>query len=288
MDQPKSPEDQAQAQASRKSTGNPPAIVNKKVSNKLNTDEPNANGGKPPDEENRLMWIGHLFLEPSFTDWAIAAFTIVIAIVGYFQWKTIGGQLTEMRKAGTQTDQLISQYRKQVENMEASVRETHALAVAAQTADKQAERALRIQTRPWVDAGVALIEKTDDRSLIKFQVIMENGGQGPALYLSLIQQNFVLPRKTVRESDFPKNSRKVVEDLGHVVGQGVLLPHDTGKGLVIEYEVTPNKLNNGKYWLYAGGEVTYQDVFNQRHVTHFCYRLDENSFHMCNAHNDMN
>lgn len=80
--------------------------------------------------------------------------TVVIAVSNavytYYARKQFGvmhDQLSQMQSSGAQTDQLISLYRQQVteseqqvSRLDASVKEAHALAVAAQTGNNNAIR----------------------------------------------------------------------------------------------------------------------------------------------------
>ncbi len=45
-------------------------------------------------------------------------------------------------------------------------------------------------------------------------------------------------------------------------------------------------------WFFVFGKITYEDTLKHPpdsiHVTHFCARLDADTFHWCNDYNDMN
>ena len=82
----------------------------------------------PPTPLNPERWYERMAL----TDWIIAVATVVIAVVGYFQYQ-------EMAGSGTQTDRMIRLYRSQVAQLSRQAGDTHDLAVAAK---QQAEQAL--------------------------------------------------------------------------------------------------------------------------------------------------
>jgi hypothetical protein len=50
----------------------------------------------PSTQEN---WLVSLFKKPSFTDWAIAAFALATAIVGYKQWKAMQDSVAKTQES---------------------------------------------------------------------------------------------------------------------------------------------------------------------------------------------
>jgi len=158
--------------------------------------------------ENRL-WSGFArkFSEPNLADWIIAAFTIVIGVVGIFQWRAISGQWGEMKAAGQQTDKLICLYQQQLAALQQQATDTHDLAVQA---GKQADAARASATttlrmfeanRPVVVLDTAdLVLNPAVRGLAYRMVLINDGGLA-AMHLvdgcdEYIDNKFVPPDAT--------------------------------------------------------------------------------------------
>jgi hypothetical protein len=125
----------------------------------------------------------------------IAAFTFVLAIVGYLQW-------TELDESGKQTDRMILLYRQQVNQLSRQAGDTHDLAdqakvqateatIAANAAKQSADVAkttLIATNRPWLDleahlAGPLTLNE-EGEARIPVEVDTENVGHSPAVGVS--------------------------------------------------------------------------------------------------------
>lgn len=97
--------------------------------------------------------------------WAIFLLTLVIMVVGYLQWRSMQGQLDEMKSSGTQTDQLIAQAKKSAE----AARDAADTATAA--------------NRAWISPITArLTEPLDiNKPVAAITVTTQNIGKEPAL-----------------------------------------------------------------------------------------------------------
>jgi len=150
-----------------------------------------------------------------------AAATLVYAGIAWYQLHVMGGQLTQMEGGSKQTDQLLSLYRQQLEELHKQAGNTHDLAVAArdeakasktiaekatkqaaelhdsveqatrlandaEVANSTAQTALDIQTRPWI--GITIDKVTIKHHQLNthgFNAIVDstiqNYGSSPAL-----------------------------------------------------------------------------------------------------------
>jgi len=241
---------------------------------------------------------------PNAADWIIAGFTIVIGVVGIFQWIAIRGQWKEMRASGKQTDQLICLYAKQVGKMAEQVEQTHAL---VQQAD--------LDRRPWV--GVQFLKCSncmvdDGRTLVigDLSVTLVNTGRTPAIDM-VVEHSFrpgpvngpipdfaTIDRERVAANkELEAYNPTMAADLRRAYrdrAREVLAPN-APRGITIatdyrQKRVSPPRPENGSV-VYGFGRITYYDGNHTiQHTTTFCVKNTvgvDAEFSFCSTGNHM-
>ena len=137
---------------------------------------------------------------------AIALFAFGSVIVGYFQWRVMSGQLTEMKNSSTDTHDLAQAAKDQASNTEKladaaikQVQELKASVKAANTQSELAQEANRISSsgiergqRPWVAVGgIRIFNKPTEGEPMKINAKVANGGKTPGVH-ALVYHAFKL------------------------------------------------------------------------------------------------
>jgi hypothetical protein len=142
---------------------------------------------------NEKPWIVRIFTKPNATDWVIVILTVGIVLVGYWQWKTMKGQLKEMQNGGVDTHALAVQAEKQATNtntlaLEAGRQADAAKTQAYNTAEslRRSDEAFRISERPYITFGrkdgvlAEITETKDPTQWPTMTLYLQNAGHLPA------------------------------------------------------------------------------------------------------------
>lgn len=146
----------------------------------------------------------------------------------------------------------------------------------------------RLDQRAWLGVVSGTELSIQENNPVMFQFVVTNSGKSPALASTKIMA------KSFRGSEFVPEYPPSPEDLPHYGGVGLVMP---GMQIPLTTQRTNpvtreaiEELRTGHMVLYIYGEITYKDIFNQPHYTHFCVfvhpTLDRVSF--CKTYNDAN
>ncbi len=125
------------------------------------------------DDPPKKSWLRRAASEANAADWIIAAFTVVIALVGILQWRVIGGQLDEMKKGGTDTHELAVQAKNQADRTRDIADRTLAQADATNRLAAEAKRQADI-ARAAMNSSIEL-SREDRRPWVGLQAVQCNG-----------------------------------------------------------------------------------------------------------------
>jgi hypothetical protein len=248
--------------------------------------------------------------------WIIAGTAVVVALSALIlMWRQLrqikatreqverlnrraGEQLDFMRSAVEQTNQTLQQLiAKASTNGEpaksASVAadapksnsENGARAAGASVHTQAAEEAMRLQQRAWVFVTDIRAGEMQPGKLLNITLGFKNTGRTPARNVQIATQVDSLPKGETLEPRLGKAySRGIIPPEGIVfanVGNG----NGHGVGLT-QQELQAIKSGDTVVWAY--GTLTYDDVFEVRQATMFCYRLqpDGQTFAVAEVYND--
>lgn len=228
-----------------------------------------------PEHNVEKSWIVRLLKEPNGADWIIAAFTVVIAVVGILQWQVIGGQLDEMKKGGTDTHELAVQAKNQADR-------TKELA-------ELSDKTLRLDQRAWMSYGIETLNSAGIPAVGKpfvVRITYRNLGKSPAIKTLTCSRMDFLPKG--KEPDFTCPNKSV-----HWVKTGTIFSGPTF-GAFSDLVLTPNfqqddwnKVMSEQSVVWAYGRVEYYDVFGIQHWFTFCnHLLTGGGYAICEGHID--
>jgi len=211
----------------------------------------------------KKSWLRRALSEPNAADWIIAAFTIVIGVVGIFQWRVIRGQLKVIEDGGADTHELAVQAKNQAI-------ETGKANDLAKDALIKVQRAFVIVHRiPNIRAVIG----DDGIPYYEFSFSVENSGTTPTRnytahinwmrYAKAMPHNFLFPdawgKGVPHDNTFP------------VIG-----PRETTDfpvGLIPKSDV--DAVHAHRLHIYIYGWIRYNNVFDgtPQHVTKFSYEV---------------
>jgi hypothetical protein len=230
---------------------------------------------------------------------AIVAFgTVFYVVVAIFQWQLMkeSGEQTSR-----QTDKVIAEARRIADTSNESARQ-------AKVALDATINNFRLEQRAWI--GVTQVyspEYTDgdnkvylkEGQKIKAEIILINSGKTPAKRvrpLSFIL--FIKPNiDPFRNNKIDKIITNTLNVHKNVQSNDVLQPgirtHIFPPTIPEEAIVTKSTIDDIKherYCLYIIGLITYEDVFDIKHLTKFCMVLDKDLTHWypCDSNNEVN
>jgi len=235
-------------------------IAKEEVGNKLNQEKSSTDSSVPKPNKEKIK----------LTDWIVAIFTIAIAVVGYWQWEAISGQLEEMKKGGKDTHELAVQAKNQADR-------TKELATLS-------EKSLRIDERAWISYGIETwqfggIPPVDQPFIIR--ITLRNTGKTPARDVR------TCPRVAAGSKSVTPNFK-----CEKYVFSGTLFPQaGTFSDIIVTNKFAKedrDKILDGSHIVWAYGRVTYRDVFDVPHWFTFCYRLLPGGGYMvCDQYHDI-
>lgn len=148
-----------------------------------------------------------------------------------------------------------------------------------------AEETMRLQQRAWVFVTDIRAGGLQPGKPLNITLGFKNTGRTPARNVQIATQVDSLPRGQTPEPRLSKTySRGIIPPEGTVfasVGNG----HGPGEGLA---EQDLQAITSGDLVVWAYGTLTYDDVFEVRQATMFCYRLqpDGHTFAVAEVYND--
>lgn len=147
------------------------------------------------------------------------------------------------------------------------------------------EEAMRLQQRAWVFVTDIRAGELQPGKPLNITLGFKNTGRTPARNVQIATQVDSLPRGQTPEPRLSKTySRGIIPPEGTVfasVGNG----HGPGEGLA---QQDLQAITSGDLVVWAYGTLTYDDVFEVRQATMFCYRLqpDGHTFAVAEVYND--
>lgn len=187
----------------------------------------------------------------------VGLFTLALVLVGILQWRSMRGQLAEMRSGSM---------------------DTHHLALAAQ-----------LDQRAWLGASNYTYTITESEPIHSIAAVL-NTGKTPAIgILCRITGATKLKGSPLTDSDIVYPA-----DLP-VMKQGTIFPNQyfpmTAGGPKMDPEkqkIWFTNIQSGDWIQYFFGEIRYGDVFGYAHWTHFCtqYVPETKSGTPCTIYND--
>jgi hypothetical protein len=203
-----------------------------------------------------------------------------------------------MRDAAEQTDRMIQQLVEQVRIATEQVKSATMAAWAARNDDEDAkgdsssvhnghiaEEAMRLQQRAWVFVTEIRASELQAGRPLDITLGFKNTGRTPARNVQIATQVDSLPKGRELEPRLEKAySRGIIPPEGTVfanIGNG----NGHSQGLTQE---DLQAIKSGDLVVWAYGTLTYDDVFEVRQATMFCYRLqpDGHTFAVAEVYND--
>lgn len=208
-------------------------------------------------------------------------------------------QIGAMRDAADQTDRMIQQLVEQVRIAAEQVKSATMAARAARNSDDEdskvdtssvhnghiAEEAMRLQQRAWVFVTEIRASELQAGRPLDITLGFKNTGRTPARNVQIATQVDSLPKGRDPEPRLEKAySRGIIPPEGTVfanIGNG----NGHSQGLTQE---DLQAIKSGDLVVWAYGTLTYDDVFEVRQATMFCYRLqpDGHTFAVAEVYND--
>jgi len=200
-----------------------------------------------PRQKGSAMWRHRVWdwvkRNSSFTDWCIAAFTLVLALVAIYQYEVMGGQLKVMRN-----DQRAWLVQQDVRDTGTDAPEDHSAADSI------------IGGNP-----------------VRFRLHVINGGKTPASKITVHIFILILPASEEPPLDWVDH---ISEHPHQELQSGMLFPGMTinpfvarvnnGGNPVVATEDEAAAVRDGRAYVIAFGTIAYDDVFNESHITKFC------------------
>ena len=227
-------------------------------------------------------WVRH---DARASDWIIAIFTVVIAVVGYLQY-------TELASSGYQTDRMIRLYRQQVAQLAKQTSDTHRLAKAAGNqvvGIKESNRINRESLESVQRAFITYKGTQSERMIVPpgkyvhvFSPVFENSGTTPARaaigafdcapHLSSEPNEAMFKGTKARWSTIMTIGPKAIQNPGNKhMDETDLWLRDLGDDPITRLQKA--------IWMprsFVWGWVVYKDVFQRTppHLTEFCEELN--------------
>jgi uncharacterized membrane protein len=221
-------EQERQRQDQQKQWEMPPPLV--RVEAETHEEPTTAKGTKSHHKQNLVVQ-------------SIVAISTCLAFIAAAIYANIAsGQLEEMRKATKASadsaitaacalDENRKQFKKTIREIDKQIRAANRSAAAAEVANTEAQNALTVQTRPWVDIGIISVDIKDYgtpypqyTATVNFR--LENFGQSPALKVAYdFQQVAPIGPTRLESDDFCKNARNQSAD--HMQATDTIFPRQT-------------------------------------------------------------
>jgi hypothetical protein len=208
-------------------------------------------------------------------------------------------QIGAMRDAAEQTDRMIQQLVEQVRIAAEQVKSATMAAWAAKTSSENvtpvdsssvhnghiAEEAMRLQQRAWVFVTEIRAGGLQAGKPLDITLGFKNTGRTPARNVQIATQIDSLPRGREPEPRLDKAySRGIIPPEGTVFAN---IGNGNGNGSSLTQQDL-QAIQSGDLVVWAYGTLTYDDVFEVRQATMFCYRLqpDGHTFAVAEIYND--
>lgn len=211
------------------------------------------------------------------------------------QLDVMGKQLIEMQTASKDTSTVADAAKTQAANTkilaETAQLQAKAAIETAQAATKNIEitqQNIILDQRAWVGPVAARIVTLKENSLAKFTIEFRNSGKTPALKLetnvgvaAYLSSDKFVPRYDVRSSS-TQNSISVIQPTE-------VFESSPESGAVVSGRILAD-IKTGRVAYYVFGRITYEDIFQQKRFTHFCFYIkpDLTGLSSCNTYNDAN
>jgi len=192
----------------------------------------------------------------------------------------------EMQKSGTDTHNLALAAQSQSESFASEARATEQIAHNAEKSLNATQDSFRLDQRAWVGA----IEAMSPQHLAVGQKatlgwLITNSGKTPAPNVSDKIASWAF---LTEQPFYPVWSPLTSAPSVTVIQPGMKVSMWTPPQLRENAEANINRLKNRDEILYVYGEVAYDDIFHQRHCTHFCGYVapDLTTINSCGTYND--
>jgi hypothetical protein len=220
----------------------------------------------------------------------IAAATVTYTVFAKLQWKTMDGQLQQMKGSSDQTERLLCLYQQQLAQLTKQAIDTHTLATAAgdqaaaaSTSAKTAQLLLQAnignfhrEQRAWVVPYEDAMRRNKSGE-VYFDVIFKNTGRTPGIHV----------RGSLAGASSLDQIPKQDPDPG---GNGTIVAPDSPYHLTTSTHPISDAVLAAKWksGVFLYGTLWYQDVFSRIHWIQFCDEThgDFTEFQPCPIHGD--
>ncbi|MBZ5530070.1 MAG: hypothetical protein LAO20_01445 [Acidobacteriia bacterium] len=214
-----------------------------------------------------------------------------LAVQAKAQADAAKAQADKMADSVRKTDDLIKESTEQTRATNRLATEAKRSAdIARRSADissqslETARLAMRVEQRAWVGPMLTEIapEPLEPNKFIEIGVTISNTGKTPAYKVTgYAMYDFV--------ANGAKPNLSTIRQSSEEISKGTLFPGATAHFLKTTHPVQPSDdVLNGRSTIYVFGIITYVDIFNRNHWTHFCfwYAPWEKRFLTCDTYND--
>ena len=213
--------------------------------------------------------------------------TIAYALIAKWQLGAMKGQLEQMKGTSGQTTELLSLYRKQLEQLTNQATNTHTLAAAAHTQSADAEIFFRADERAWVE--IEKIEKADTyppsppfATIFKYSFSVKNFGKTVArdvkIHIENIDQDGTFeskkrPIRMLQDSLFrdSKSGRRVIPPVKP--SPQSIAPNGQFTVPVYSGGQEPRLIGGRYMYGFMLGRIDYVDAFDTQHWVRFCFMI---------------
>jgi hypothetical protein len=221
---------------------------------------------------NRNQWISKFFCDVKIGDLAVAFFIYCLVIVAGLQARRLRETVEGMSVQSGDIKQSVAEAARSASAMETVAKHIEVSAKAATDSVAIGKERSAAQMRAYLTVlvGGAIYQERDKNLKFEGKPILANTGHTPAHKVSYSANAQILPVPLPTDFTFPVSS--------HRTGSGLLGPQQkfilnaVALDYVADDEVGNIKLGKGRA-LYVWGDVTYEDIFGERHFTNFCQRL---------------
>ncbi len=200
----------------------------------------------------------------TYPEAVMALFTVILAVVTYYQWDVTERTLQEFTTQGKYAE-------RQLKVAEGQLEETRK---ATEQTEKVIEQT-RLEQRAWLSVNAPTIEALVVNQPIKYVLPVVNSGNTPAKIISGVVKLYILPVETDTKTiaaDFEKGSPFV--DMGTLVSPEGRTHLEVGKDAGILEPTWEADIKNGSKQVFIIGRFIYMDAFQVPHTTKFLFEHD--------------
>jgi uncharacterized repeat protein (TIGR01451 family) len=208
-------------------------------------------------------------------------------------------QSSATREAGEQTDRLIEQAIEQANHAAEQARAANMAACAAKTSSEHfadvagssvqsiqlAQQAMHMEQRAWVFVTETRASELQLGQPLSITVVFKNTGRTPAKNVQISTHLEPLPKGQAPEPKLEKMQNRGVIPPNGTVFVTISTGRKHAEGVT---EQGLKAITSGELVIWVYGTITYDDIFETRQATMFCYMLhpDGRTFAAAEVYND--